>query len=422
VSNQGIASASAVTSPATNTARWLFAGLLLWSTGVLVNETLASLGVIATGLGVAAIWFQEGAKPRIGERLRAWWPLLLFLAWAIAAPAMAGRLPTATGLARAIDWLLIPFAAYAVRVLPERHRRAIVIAAAVVFLLSCAMAALQHFGRWPSLSTFERFSWTRIPFHRVYEAVPGAQGRFMAGGLLFHRLKFAHVGGLWVLAFLVLGLVARGWVRALALSTSAIGFLSVLVFPYARAASVALLVSGSLGLALIGISRPRVRIAALAIAGLTLAGVSAYRPMRDRFVAGLTSAGSGHRGEILSTGLRAVAEHPIAGLGLGHFRPSYFGSASTPQEVIDNPGKAHNEFLSIAAETGIPGLALFLFLLGWLARSFNPRDPSGVFGLSALTFFFILSLAHDPLIHAPFSMALSLSLGAASARAPMSRR
>jgi O-antigen ligase len=404
-------------------ASWCFAGLLMWGVGVQVNESLAAAGMIVTVVAVWVSWLRERFIARIEvERLRAWWPLGLFVGWAVAAPAVAGRLPTPTGLARIVDWLLIPFAAFAVRELPARHRKAIAVTCALIFLLSCALAALQHFGFWPSASAFERLSWTRIPFYRVYEPVSEANGRFMAGGLLFHRLKFAHVGGLCVLAFLLLGLSARARPRAFWLTTSAAGFLSVVAFPYARAASAALVLSACLALALTRSSARRVTTAAFVVVGLILVVAFAYRPLRERFLVGLTPSGSGDREEILSTGLRAVEEHPIVGVGLGHFRPSYFGSVTTPKNVIENPGKAHNEFLSMAAETGVPGMVLFVFFLAWLGRSFGARDPFGIFGISALTFFSILSLAHDPLIHAPFSMALALSFAVASARAPMSRR
>jgi O-antigen ligase len=402
--------------------RWLFFALLLWTVGVQTNESIASLGLIATILGVGARWAAEPDRRGLVDLLRQWWPLALFLGWAVGAPALAGRLPTGAGLSRALDWLGVPFAACAVRALPLRHLKAIAVVGAAVFLLSCALAALQHVGAWPSLTWFDRLSWTRIPFYRVYEPVPESNGHFMAGGLLFHRLKFAHVGGLSVLGSLVLGLVVRSRMCAFWLATAAIGFVSVLLFPYARAASAALVLSACVPFALIGLRSGRGRLIVVAFAAVTLAGVSAYRPTRDRFLGALTATGSGDRREILSTGARAVREHPIVGVGLGQFRPSYFGSATTPQHVIDNPGKAHNEFLSIAAETGVPGLMLFILLLGFLARSFSPRRALGVLGFSALAFFVILSLAHDPLIHAPFSMALSLSLGVAAARAPMSRR
>ena len=402
--------------------RVLFAGVLLWSVGVQVNEMVASLGLASTGLGVLARCYRQETRRAALEDFVPWWPLFLFVGWAVLAPAAAGRLPTLSGLARAIDWLFVPVAANALGVLDERQRKSIAVVAGIVLLLSCALAALQHFGVWPGPAAFGRLSWTRIPFQRVYEPVAEAPGQFMAGGLLFHRLKFAHVGGLWVLAFLVFGMRASGRQRIASLATAAAGFVSILAFPYARAASAALIVSVSLALALIGLSSRRARIASFVVAALTFAVLAAYPPLRERFLVGLTSIESGDRREILSTGARAVAEHPVAGVGLGQFRPSYFASPSTPQQVIDNPGKAHNQFLSMAAETGIPGLLLFIFMLVWLGHFFSPRSTSGIFGLSVLAFFFVLSLVHDPLIHAPFSMALCLALGAASARAPMSRR
>ncbi len=402
--------------------RALFLGVLLWSVGVQVNEMVASLGLVSTGLGLLALCYRPGARRPTLEDFAPWWPLFLFVAWAVLAPTLAGRLPSPSGLARAIDWLFIPVAASALGALDERQRKSIAAVAGIVFLLSCALAALQHFGVWPGPAAFGALSWTRIPFHRVYEPVPEAPGRFMAGGLLFHRLKFAHVGGLWVLAFLVFGLRAPGRLRIASLSTAAIGFVSIMAFPYARAASVALVVSACLALALVGLSSRRARIASFVTAALTFAVLAAYSPLRERFLVGLTATGSGDRGEILSTGARAVAKHPFAGVGLGHFRPSRFASSSTPQYVIDNPGKAHNQFLSVAAETGIPGLLLFIFMLVWLGSSFSARDTRGIFGISVLAFFFVLSLAHDPLIHAPFSMALCLALGVASAREPISRR
>ena len=137
----------------------LFAGLLLWSTGVQINEAVASLGLVFTALGVLALY--QRREPRAPElHLRLWWPLLLFFGWAVAAPALAGRPPTAAGVARGIDWLFIPVAAIAVSALQQRQRHWILRVAGAVFLLSCALAALQHFGLWPTSAAFARLSWT----------------------------------------------------------------------------------------------------------------------------------------------------------------------------------------------------------------------------------------------------------------------
>ena len=76
----------------------------------------------------------------------------------------------------------------------------------------------------------------------------------------------------------------------------------------------------------------------------------------------MSAKGSGDRDKILAAGLAAVGERPWAGVGLGRFRIAAFASEDTPQHVLDNTGKAHNQFLSMAAEVGIPGGLLFVAL------------------------------------------------------------
>jgi O-antigen ligase len=277
---------------------------------------------------------------------------------------------------------------------------------------SCAVAAAQHFGWWPPASAFQTLRWTHIPFERVYESVPGSPDLFMGGGLLFHRLKFAHVTSLSVIAALVAGLAWKGWHRAVALSLAALGLLSVLEFPYARAASVALFLSCLLAPAISRLRQPRSMAALSAMVVLAVCLVVLGTPsLRRRFLSSSSSEGSGDRSTILAIGVRAVKEHPWLGAGLGRFRPSYFAPAGTPAHILENPGKAHNQFLSFAAEVGIPGAVLFLFLLVWLISRLNLATIEGRIGGAILAFFVLLSLVHDPLVQAPFSMALSLALG-----------
>jgi len=66
-----------------------------------------------------------------------------------------------------------------------------------------------------------------------------------------------------------------------------------------------------------------------------------------------------HRAEIWAAGIAIVRDHPLLGVGLGAF----------PAAVYEKLGRgyvAHNTFLSIAAELGVVGLAIFLVLLGSL--------------------------------------------------------
>jgi O-antigen ligase len=388
----------------------LAASLGVWAVGVQVAEPLAAVGM--AGCAVVAIWSARGDLPARGLwLLRQWWPLWALLAWALLAPTLAGRPPTGNGAARLIDFVGVPLAGWAVARAGSTGGARVLGWAAAVLALSCGVAGLQHFGVWPTSETMRTFAFTRIPFDRVYEQVPGTTDRYMAGGLLFHRLKFSHTGGLVVLTLLSFGLVARGRRRAALLALAALGMGALLVFPFARAGAAALLLCAAL---VVVLSVARRRLALLAGAGLLLAGlavVQIHAPLRERFVRAATAEGSGERMQLLSAGVTAVREHPVAGLGPGRFRSRDFAAADASAHIREHNGKAHNQLLSTAAETGVVGALLFLGLLLTVARRLRPTTPHGRAALGCLAFFALLSLFHDPLFHAPFSMALPLALG-----------
>jgi O-antigen ligase len=316
--------------------------------------------------------------------VKRWWPLGAFVGWGLVVPLLAGQLPSGAGAARLCDWLLVPVAAVAVT--RVRSLAPVAVAAAVTCLLSCFVAALQHFGVWPPLETFAPLAFTKIPFHRVYE--PTGDGRFMAGGLTFHRLKFANVTAMVIIV------AAAHWRQGRAAALATIGFVSVAVFPAARAAAAAL------ALSLATLIRPR-----WIAAGLL--GVVA--------LAGLWQRPGGERLELLQSGLNAVAAHPLAGTGLGRFKPADYAQLGAPAQVMEHAGKAHNQLVTLAAEGGVVHAALFVVLLAWLLRQLLKTPPSAArgAGLAGLVFFALLSLLHDPLFHAIASQALVLLLGGA---------
>ncbi|MFZ5471265.1 MAG: O-antigen ligase family protein, partial [Myxococcota bacterium] len=205
---------------------------------------------------------------------------------------------------------------------------------------------------------------------------------------------------------------ARFWALGLAVC----GFLSVLLFPLARMASVALAVAAFFVVMLAVENRRRAFTAGVVGAVVLGAAAMAHAPLRARFLAADTSEGSGERGALLRAGLEAVSQHPLLGTGLGRFRPSHFVGEKAPSLVLEHTGKAHNQFVTIAAEGGVVALLLFVWVLAWLARRMDSRDPLGIAGLGALVLFGLLSLTHDPLFHASFSAGLTLVLGMAVAR------
>jgi O-antigen ligase len=113
---------------------------------------------------------------------------------------------------------------------------------------------------------------------------------------------------------------------------------------------------------------------------------------------------------IWKAGLNMVRDHPL-GIGLGTY--SHFSAMYGTATELRHPDKsAHNQFVSVAAEFGYPGFAVFLWLLLRLAlaawRSYRHREEIalthvGFAGLAALmgisfssmagTFFFQATIA-----------------------------
>lgn len=382
--------------------RLRYIALIVWAVGVQVHEIPATVGYAV----FAATWLFEFRKITING-LEKWGVLLGFVGWSLAAPTLTGNPPDGAGLARTLDWAVIPLVAMTAETLTAQQWRTLAKATFITLAISCVVAGLQHFGIWPSEAAFQPWLWTRIPFHRVYEPIADS-GRFMGGGLIFHRLKFAHVSGLVLVAVLVAA--RRSEKKPLLIACGVLAFIAVWMFPYARMGAVAMTAAVALTLVLIS---PSPRLAFLTSAGLVLVAVIAVvsiAPLRDRFAAALTDQGSGQRSQHFNAGLEAIRQFPLAGVGPGQFRPSKFGPPDMPEHVRGNPGKAHNEFVSIAAETGIFGALLFIGLLVSLVRKARVA-PLGALTIGCIGLFVVLSLVHDPLFQAPFSMGLVLILG-----------
>lgn len=354
----------------------LTVALCVWAVGVQLNEALAAVGAYGTTLLVLL-----SVRPS-RQDVKRWWPLLAFVAWGLLVPLALGAVPTGSGVARLTDWLLLPVAAVAVT--RARSLRPVALAAAVACTASCIAAGLQHFGYWPPLEFFAPLSFMKTPFARVYE--PTGDGRFMAGGLAFHRLKFSSVTALVVIA------AAANWKHRRAAALAAFGFVSVAVFPMARAAA------GALALALGTLVKPRW------LAAVLLAIVAA---------AGLWKRTSGERLELMQGAANAVKQHPLSGTGLGRFRHVDYAAPGASPIVLEHVGKAHNQALTFAAEGGVALALLFVLMLAWLGRELwrTPESAARSAGLAGFVFFVLLCLLHDPLFHPVVSQGVMLLLG-----------
>jgi O-antigen ligase len=78
----------------------------------------------------------------------------------------------------------------------------------------------------------------------------------------------------------------------------------------------------------------------------------------DRFVE-IAEGSAQQRYEILKTGLHIAASHPVLGIGIGGYREA---NARYAPQLGEHD--AHNTYVSLAAEMGVPGLLLWLGLVG----------------------------------------------------------
>ncbi len=192
------------------------------------------------------------------------------------------------------------------------------------------------------------------PFFRVNSLFwdPSIYGRFLVVAILA------------TLVLLVLGL-ARRWHPGLVagIAVTWVG----LLFSYSQSSFAALVA----GILVLGALAWRSRVfAAAAVAGALLVVLGVSGP-------GLALAdGIGSRGKLVTEGIGIAADHPILGVGLGSFKQAYAERLELSRKA---PPKAasHTTPVTVAAETGLPGLLLFLWLLATAGWAFVRRPREG---------------------------------------------
>jgi O-antigen ligase len=168
---------------------------------------------------------------------------------------------------------------------------------------------------------------------------------------------------------------------------------------------------------------PRWSIAVLAGgAALLLAAVALGLDPRP---SGARSAGAmvNMRAAFMLTGLRMIASAPLFGVGIGRYLE--MSGQFMPQSIywFYYHENAHNNFLQIAGELGLVGLAGFLWLLGaamlrlWRGLAASPDDRLHIGVLAAALAFIATWLTSHPLLVAEVAYPFWILLGAAVARA-----
>jgi O-antigen ligase len=211
------------------------------------------------------------------------------------------------------------------------------------------------------------------PFYRVNSVFydPSVYGRFLVVAIL---------------AALVMALYDRDRREAFAAAASICAIWVGLLFSFSQSSFAALI----LGTAVVAAFRWRWRAAlALGVVSAVIAAVALGTPhIRHSLLresgSGLNKASSG-RAKLVTQGIKIGLHHPVQGVGIGGFKRAY---ANRVHLRGKEPKKAasHNTAVTAFAETGLPGLALLVWLVG-AALFLTLRRATGSFrGRACLAF------------------------------------
>ena len=321
-----------------------------------------------------------GRPPELGPLAR---PLALFVAW-----EGLTFLWTRDVRQGAIELLffVLPFGLLAVALARLPWSRAWVLALDVQLLLMAVVFALIGIVQYESRNVF----WN--PKVRVDNAY-APSGWFYRVNSVFYD---PSVYGRFLVVAIVVGLVSvlrrRGdplWAVAAALT---IGIAWAGLLPsFSQSSFVALLAATTVAAIVVWRRRSLILVIA-AVAALVLAGFASPQ-IRNR-IEGKTSSSLSHatsgRSILVSRGLRLAVHHAAVGVGVGGFRRAYADLTGLKGK---NPKAAasHTTPITVAAETGVPGLLLFCWLVAAALLAGFRRLGAGFDGSARLAFGLALS-------------------------------
>lgn len=315
------------------------------------SKLLVPLYVVIAGGVVLLLWDLLARDDRARELGPLAWPLGLFVAW-----TGVSLLWTHDVHAGAIEVLAfyIPFTLLAICVarLPwnELGLRALAILVTAMGIAFASVGFYQYETRDifqnPKLLNANSYA----PFFRVNSVFwdPSIYGRFLVLAMLpaIVFLVRVRLGRLTLAACAVLAVMWLGLM--ISYSQSSFGALLVIVagaaFAFWRWRALIAIVAAAAVLGGIAVAQPQVR-----------------ARLQHRTIHSLDQASSG-RASLVAGGIRIARAHPVRGVGVGGFKQAYARRAHLKGK---EPKKAasHNTAVTVAAETGLPGLALFVWVL-----------------------------------------------------------
>ncbi len=337
---------------------WLLAfgtlGFVPVRVGLLGHQLLVPLYAVALGSAALLGWELLRGDGRSRELGLLSWPLGAFVAWT--GMSLAWSIDVHEGAVEVLAFY-VPFTilALAIARLPWKPSRLRLLYAELA-LMALAFAGVGFY----QYETRDVFQNPKVITGNAYAAFfrvnsifwdPSVYGRFLVVALIP-----------------TLVLLVRGRSPRVSLAATAflvVGWLGLLI-SFSQSSFAALLV-GVIGVAVVT-WRWR-SLAAIVLAAAVMAGIAAGEPkVRHSLVhhtsAGLNSASSG-RYSLVANGIRIAIAHPGVGVGVGGFKHAY-AQRTKLKGKEPKTAASHDTPVTVAAESGLVGLALFV----WLAAAF----------------------------------------------------
>ena len=384
-----------------------------------VGSTQANLlvpmyGVVAVA-ALALAWQLAGDDHRVRELGPLAWPLALFVGW-----EGLTLLWTRDVRQGAIELLffVLPFGLLTVALARLPWSRTWVLALYVQYAVMALVFAVIGIVQYETRNIFwnpkVRVDNAYAPsgwFYRVNSVFydPSIYGRFLVIGILASLvivLRRRRGDPLWAIAAaLTLGITWAG-----------------LLPSFSQSSFVALLAGATLCAILVWRRHSLLFVAAM-VGVLVLAGVASPQVrhrLEGKTTSSLSNITSG-RSTLVTRGLKLALHNPVIGVGVGGFKRAYADLAHLHGKE-PKAAASHTTPITVAAETGIPGLILLLVLVGSTLnvafrkiREGFEGDARLIFGL-ALTAILVHSFFYNALFEDPTFWAL-LALSVVAARA-----
>jgi O-antigen ligase len=333
------------------------------------TKLLLPLYLVILGATILLAWDLVAGDNRVRELRAAAWPLAAYLVWT--GVSISWSRDVSEGAVELLAFY-VPFTLLALTIarLPwsELGLRALYVEITVMAVAFAAIGFYQYDTRTifenPKLGTSNAYA----AIFRVNSVFwdPSVYGRFLVVAMA-PSLMLVVLGRSLRWSFVAIAVLIVTW------------FGLLISFSQSSFAALLIVVIGAAFVAWRWRALIPVVLAFAVLAGIAVAQPQIRHSLTHHTIHGLNDASSG-RASLIANGVRIAKAHPVRGVGVGGFKRAY---ADRVHLKGKDPKKAasHDTPVTVAAETGLPGLALFAWLLVAVFRQAFRR--SGRLGLVA---------------------------------------